>query len=328
MVLHDDFAAAPMPVLAVVKRLPGNMDMIASQQFLQKKTDDIRFPLDLNNVDYQRTLLYFVPAQVSDADFEAAVAASVPDSIGSAFSIMADPKPQLMPWMRGRIVSVFFDDYNLPVEVYQATAEALRSQAGAVGATRLYDYLHSGRPLQQSNYISVIFNSLDSIRSFERFAKDGFQVQIEMSQVSAKENFNAVSVMANIISWAMIVFSMVCLIMFIINMLQSYFQKVKRNLGTFKAFGISSGELIGVYVLILIVIVVASIAMALVFAWLVEVILPLCGVLKDGEYSYLSLWSVKTLVAVIIMIAATIVTVRTVMNRLLRRTPGDLIYDR
>lgn len=326
--LHEGFASAPMPLLAVVKRLPGNMDMIASQQFLQKKNDDIRYPLDLNNIDYQRSLLYFLPAHISKSDFETAIAASVPDSIGTAFSVLDDPKPYLMPWASGRIVSVFFDDYNLPVDVYQATANALQSHDGIDGAIRIYDYIKSERQLQQSSYISVIFNSLDSIRSFERFAKDGFHVQIEMSQVSAKENFNAVSVMANIISWAMIVFSMACLIMFIINMLQSYFQKVKRNLGTFKAFGISSGELIGVYVLILIAIVVSAITMALAIAWFVEIVLPLCNVLKDGEYSYLSLWNVKTLIAVIIMLAATVFTVYAVMSKLLRRTPGDLIYDR
>lgn len=326
--LVDDFAAAPMPVLAVVKRLPGNMDMIASQQFLQKKNDDISFPLDLNNLDYQRSLLYFVPENIPDSEFEDAVTSAVPDSIGMAFSLMPDDKPQLASWMAGHIVSVFFDSYGLPVEVYQATAANIEAAVGEKGVTRLYDYAISDRPLQQSNYISVIFNSLDSIRAFERFAKDGFQVQIEMSQVSAKENFNAVSVMANIISWAMIIFSMVCIIMFIVNMLQSYFQKVKRNMGTFKAFGISSGELIGVYVLIITAIVVTAILIAILLAWLVEMILPVLGVMKDGEYNYLSLWSVKTLMAVVIMLVATVVTVWRVMSGLLRRTPGDLIYDR
>ena len=195
---------------------------------------------------------------------------------------------------------------------------------------RLYDFARlKNNTLGQGNYISVVFNSLDSIRSFEAFAKsDAYRVQLEMAQVSSKENFNAVSVMANILSWAMIVFSMVCIIMFIVNMLQSYFQKVRRNLGTFKAFGISSGALIKVYVLIILAIIVAAIVIALAAAWLVQVLLPLVGVLKDGTFNYLSLWSVKTVVSVLVMIVATVVTVVAVMRKLLRRTPGDLIYDR
>ena len=149
-----------------------------------------------------------------------------------------------------------------------------------------------------------------------------------MSQVSSKENFNAVSVMANILSWAMIVFSMVCIIMFIVNMLQSYFQKVKRNMGTFKAFGISSSELINVYVLILLVIVISAIIISLSVTWLIQLLLPVLGLLKDGQFNYLSLWNMKTVWSVIIVIVATVVTVRVVMTRLLRQTPGDLIYDR
>ena len=149
-----------------------------------------------------------------------------------------------------------------------------------------------------------------------------------MSQVNSKENFNAVSVMANILSLAMIVFSIICIIMFIVNMLQSYFQKVKHNLGTFKAFGMGSDELIRVYVLILLAIVVSAVILALGVAWLIQLLLPIFGVLKDGEFNYLSLWSIKTLLSIIIVIVATVATVRVVMSKLLKQTPGDLIYDR
>ena len=55
--------------------------------------------------------------------------------------------------------------------------------------------------------------------------------------------------MAAILSAAMVIFSIVCIIMFLVNMLQSYFQKVKRNIGTFKAFGMNAAELIYVYVI-------------------------------------------------------------------------------
>ena len=195
------------------------------------------------------------------------------------------------------------------------------------GVIRVYKYAVSDYPIDRLRYLSVYFTSLDSIRAFEKFVKE-YDVEVEMSQVSSKENFNAVSIMANILSWAMIVFSIVCIIMFIVNMLQSYFQKVKRNLGTFKAFGIGSLELINVYVLIMLVIILAAIIMSLAFTWLLQGVLPLLGLLKDGEFNYLSLWNLKTVCSIIIVIVATIVTVFVVMNRLLKQTPGDLIYDR
>jgi uncharacterized BrkB/YihY/UPF0761 family membrane protein len=149
-----------------------------------------------------------------------------------------------------------------------------------------------------------------------------------MAQINAKENFNAVSTMGNILSWVIIVFAIVCIILFIVNLLQSYFQKVKRNLGTFKAFGISNRDLISVYVLIMAVIILAAIVMSVSATWLIQGFLHLFGILKDGMYDYLSLWSIKTFISIIVIVLAAIYTVYVVMRNLLKATPGDLIYDR
>ena len=134
--------------------------------------------------------------------------------------------------------------------------------------------------------------------------------------------------MANILSWTMIVFAVVCIILFIVNLLQSYFQKVKRNLGTFKAFGISNRELITVYVLIMIATILVAIVISLAISLFIQEILPLLGVLKDGKYDFLSLWSSKTFCSIAIIIVSSVVTVYVVMHKLLKLSPGDLIYDR
>ena len=116
--------------------------------------------------------------------------------------------------------------------------------------------------------------------------------------------------------------------MFIVNMLQSYFQKVKRNMGTFKAFGINSAELIRVYIFIMMVIVVVAIMMALAVSWFAELTMPLFGFVREGGFNYLSLWNEKTMWSIAIILFSTIITVCLVMSKLLKQTPGDLIYDR
>ena len=166
------------------------------------------------------------------------------------------------------------------------------------------------------------------LREFENYVRDTFNVKIDMSQINTKENFNAVSTMGNILSALIIVFAIVCIILFIVNLLQSYFQKIKRNLGTFKAFGISNRDLISVYVLIMAVIILAAITVSLSASWLVQGMLHVFGILKDGVFDYLSLWSGKTVCAVAVIILASIYTVYAVMQKLLKATPGDLIYDR
>ena len=99
-------------------------------------------------------------------------------------------------------------------------------------------------------------------------------------------------------------------------------------MGTFKAFGISTRELMGVYIVIIIGIVLAALAIALAVTWLMQLFLPLLGVMKDGEYSYFLLWNARTWWAIGIIIVATTLTVLFVMHRLLHLTPGDLIYER
>lgn len=326
------FAAAPFPLLGVVKRLPGNVDMIASRYFFEQFNNDPLFPFDLNKEEYQKSLIFFADASVAKEALHAAAIEATPDSLKAGLSIVSDDYnsyEKLKSWKDGNIFTLSIDDNNVPVEVIQGIAEGvIKAFEGKADVKRLFDYDGTEHILPEYDYISVNFSNLDSIRSFEAYAKDGFNVQIEMAQVNAKENFNAVSIMANILSWAMIIFSMVCIIMFIINMLQSYFQKVKRNLGTFKAFGINSQSLIGAYSLIIVLIVVAAIVFALILSWGTQELLPLFGIVKDGTFNYLSLWSMKTIWSIIIIVVATLVTVRLVMGKMLNCTPGDLIYDR
>ena len=282
----------------------------------------------MNKVEYANTLAYFVPAEFED--FSEQLKSVAADRIDSYMPVTPFPDEQvdyITPWMNGSIVQVYPHRDKKSIADKAELNKIINNNFAEKGVIRVYKYAVSDYPIDRLRYLSVYFTSLDSIRAFEKFVKE-YDVEVEMSQVSSKENFNAVSIMANILSWAMIVFSIVCIIMFIVNMLQSYFQKVKRNLGTFKAFGIGSLELINVYVLIMLAIILAAIIMSLAFTWLLQGVLPLLGLLKDGEFNYLSLWNLKTVCSIIIVIVATIVTVFVVMNRLLKQTPGDLIYDR
>lgn len=325
--IEEKYAAAPLPLLGVVKRLPMNMDAVASL-YLYEQYQDVRHPLNLNNEAYARNLVFYVPTYLLE-DFKASVPQLAPRGLKKVEALPYEEGMDYMTsWKDGEQMLVYVPDASVSTASLVQFGKNIQKRYADWGVKRLYQYKVVDKPLKERDYLSVSFHRLDSIRAFEHFAKENYNVEIEMSQVSSKENFNAVSVMANILSWAMIVFSMVCIIMFIVNMLQSYFQKVKRNMGTFKAFGISSAELINVYVLILLVIVVSAVLISLSVTWLIQLLLPVIGMLKDGQFNYLSLWNMKTVWSIVIVIVATVVTVRVVMTRLLRQTPGDLIYDR
>lgn len=328
----EDFVCAPVPVLAVVKRLPMNMDMIASRYFYEQQTNDMTHPFNMAKESSQQKLCFFVKKGVANFEEVASQVADrvLPDSLNKNiefYTTEEELQSMLLSWMPGEVKTVYVDE-RAPTVLRVRMCEEILSHFSDLEVTRVYDYEVQDRPSHAFSFLSVNFVSLDSIRAFGNYASNNFGVSVEMSQVYSKENFNAVSVMANILSSAMIVFSIICIIIFIVNMLQSYFQKVKRNLGTFKAFGISSSELTMAYSLILAVIVVMAIVIALLFTWLLQLMLPELGIMKDGEYNYLSLWGMKTIWTIVVIAISTMLTVVVVLHQMLKHTPGDLIYDR
>ena len=328
--MDDEFARLPVPVLAVVKRLPGNVDIISSAYFYQQASNDTTYPFNMCKDSYGRNLCYFIPDGTDVEKLRSAVNDAAAEYTGAEITFDENSfyTPEIIPFRNGQFV-VFdcYDDY-LGYDVWSDINDAVLADYALKGVYRVFAYEFSHYPLNQKAFISVHFEDLDMIRDFENYVRDEFNVKIEMAQINAKENFNAVSAMGNILSWVIIVFAIVCIILFIVNLLQSYFQKVKRNLGTFKAFGISNRDLINVYVLIMAVIILAAIVMSVSVTWLIQGFLHLFGILKDGMYDYLSLWSFKTISSIIIIVLAAIYTVYVVMRNLLKATPGDLIYDR
>ena len=327
------YVKAPVPLLAVVRRLPLNKDILASK-YLNLQYDDQSYPepFNLNKERYVRKLYFFVPSEVSD--FEQGALQCLPDSLhGPTAAVMATEtsvQERLYSWQQGNIKTVYADETRglPPIDAIKDIERKIMSKYESRGVKRVYNYDESSGSVDDrsdsDNGLSIHFNKLDSIRSFERYMKDVWNVQLEMSQVNSKDNFNAVSAMANVLTIALLLFSILSIIIFIVNMMQSYFQKVKRNLGTFKAFGISTSELTKVYVVIIVGIVVVALVVAMAIVWITEMILPL----KEGEFKYIILWNSMTMWAVLIILISTICSVLIVMRRLLRQTPGDLIYDR
>ena len=303
--------------------------MMGTNFLSEQPNNDNSYPFDFNvHKEYIEKLSYFVPEGIENNEIVDVIKRLLPDTLAEAARILNCNYTQMQTWKPGHQIEVSFGQskVSLSTSEWIKINENVLSKLGGKGVTRIYDYMTSDY-FDIDSYLSLTFTTLDHIRDFENFAKSDYHIQIDMSQVASKENFNAVTIMASILSAAMVIFSIVCIIMFMVNMLQSYFQKVKRNIGTFKAFGMNGRELIWVYVLILVMIVFASVVLALLITWSIQGLLPILGIQKDG-FNYLSLWNTTTYVATIVIFVSTIFTVIIVMTRLLSQTPGDLIYDR
>lgn len=329
--------AAPVPLLAVVKRLPMRKEMLVPKNVEVFSNAEA---FQMNQEAYAHDLYYYVPEEVEER-FDVVVkdiSDKIPDSLLNKDMPQLKAKEKLQcnlrSWRKGSIRQLFLLERPNLSTVNDINQDILNVLSES-DIERVYDYTpkpgrgSSNHVNDSYNGLSIHFNQLDSIRSFERYATQRWKgLEIEMSQVNAKENFNSVSTMANILTVALIVFSIIAIVIFIVNMMQNYFQKVKRNLGTFKAFGISTKELIMVYMTIVLGIIVLALLIALTVTWGAELLLNLCGCTKEGGAPHLILWNYRTLFAIVIILSSTVISTLIVMRRLLRQTPGDLIYDR
>ena len=321
------YAKVPIPVLAVVKRLPNNMDVVSTKYFYNQER---ALSLNMYEPYYWNSFIYFIPKGIDVDKFVEDLNAIAEENTSASFYVMENVQlPQMVGYSNGAFVQLSYDyEDDVDYAANQTIDHQVMEQYAEKGVLRVFQYTDNDIIEDPDDYISVYFEDLHQIGVFQEYVKENFKIDIEMSQINAKENFNEVSIMANILSWTMIVFAIVCIILFIVNLLQSYFQKVKRNLGTFKAFGISNYELIVIYVLIMATTILGAVVISLSATWIIELLLPLLGFQKDAAFGYLALWNSKTLFSVIIIVAAALTTVYWVMHRQLRATPGDLIYDR
>lgn len=323
------FLPVALPVLAVVRKLPNNVSMVSANYFYEQyHYNDVTKPFDVTSheADYLHHLIYWVSDEVGQDVFTQYVQQHAPKGIGVSVYDESEKYLSMKSWKNGKMLQVDLGGEQQPIEVFKTMDKAVCSKWNESQVQRVYQMDTYDSPSPRGDFLSVEFRSLSHIRDFEAFAKK-YGISLEMEQVHSKENFNAVTVMAGFLSAAMVVFSIICIIMFMVNMLQSYFQKVKRNIGTFKAFGMNSNELIQVYVLILVMIVCSGVILALLITWGIQGLLPVFGIEKEG-FNYLSLWNKTTYIATAVILASTIITVIVVMTRMLSQTPGDLIYDR
>ncbi len=201
---------------------------------------------------------------------------------------------------------------------------------------RLFDYETRFRSLQtveQYDRISLNFSNLDQLRQFSVLLENNYNLHIDMAQIESRENYNFISRLTGIISLVLIGFSVVSILLFMAYLLKRHLESISRNLGTFKAFGLSDNILINIYVQIVLFILGCATIIGLIlsamfgYAGGMRLILFLFGA-KMETGIYFSLASYYLLLALTLLILFSVITLRAITRKILSNTPGDLIYER
>lgn len=336
-----EYVEVPVPVVAIVRELPGRYDFLVSQHFLNvyevKSAFDVYDKADLH---------FFIHGTLEQAK---TVAESVRKEvkgilIDSLEFEVNGPEESTTHVLHGYNVSVASYGDRKRLAVIDSLGRELMQrgfmQAADMKVERFYSFDNlKEQPRDRENYdaISINLTSLSRVRDLRDFVfntfneEDSSTVEIDITKVREKENFNFMSNMTRIISWLLIFFSALSIGLFLFNLLKMHLARVKPTLGTFKAFGLKDTAMRNIYLFVILRFIasaiVVSTGLAFALGYALDLLLHRFITIEEG-IEYFQMVHENTVLTLVLIVCTTVgVAVFTIRN-LLRQSPGDLIYGR
>lgn len=254
-------------------------------------------------------------------------------------------------WTPGYQVIVEFD----AIPYTYATTEKIVSQISQLPwvrdnkskILRIFDYNIGNNEDEDVNndYLCINFSGgeggLDSIEAFSSYLanelnsgkeKDQTNIlQVDSGNIKEKKNFNYISKMTFLIAALLIVFAILAISFFISNLLKTHLNKVKMNIGTYKAFGLSDKESQQIYLQIMLRFILIGLFISFVVAYVSGNLIGKMfekSLNIDDKPEYFRIFDLQTYILLGIIILVTVAVSYVNINRILSKTPGDLIYNR
>lgn len=333
--------AIPVPVRAVLHTLPGLARFASTSHFFQQRFVSANNPFNVLNENR------FVMAFHGSANEAAQLAKKTERYINQPHVSQSFQVNSIWsePWLANEqhglhLVYVTFTPRNIPYRKINQIFHNIYNHddfAPYHGKLyRMYDYeraLTAVRPMRNYDRIALNFSNLDKLREFSAMLIDSYNLEIDMAQIESRENYNFVSRLTAIISFVLVAFSISSVLLFVVHLLKKHLQSIKRNLGTFKAFGVPNKFLLRIYERIALTILAMATAIALVvsalFGYLggIRQLLILFGS-KMEPGRYYELMSNYLLIAIFMFVVCSIFVIQFVIRVILNHTPGNLIYER
>jgi ABC-type antimicrobial peptide transport system permease subunit len=187
--------------------------------------------------------------------------------------------------------------------------------------------------------VSIFFKELDKIDEFSKFLKDQNEsdsedldkFQLDMTKVKEKKNYLFLSNVSIITSIFLVFFSTAAISLFIYFLLSAHLNKVKMNIGTFLAIGLSTNQSRKIYFSIILQFMISALILsaciALSLGELINYIIKL-NVKSDDDMKYFEFFDWITLLTFFIVLLTSLFVSRFTIRKILFKSPGDLVYNR
>lgn len=327
----------PIPVIAVVKEIPGKNEFCITEYFykaLGQAFDDV-----YDTRDHSQLKIFFKgghdAAQKTKKIFDEILKVEKPDkkffindhteSISKGYDLSVDLGETKFPYQTDSFFNALIK--NNKVENKERIQQ-------------IYSFSAVNENFEKSSYdyLSINFLNLDSVRAFDKFLSDNINsgdqmeaISMDKSQIKEKENFNILSKITSIISYLLILISAMTVSLFIWKIINAHLEKVKSNIGTLTAIGLSEKSTQRNYFIIIFICLIISILSALFLAFLIHAWLNhllRAKIASEQNVNYFQLFHQNILILVIIVIITAMISAWFTITKVLSKTPGDLIYNR
>lgn len=314
-----------VPILAIVKELPDMCDFLMTHGYAQHVLRANADHFNVSTVGFNKRMKIVCKSDDHDAVINAI-------RRNAEFEITDE---NLIPydgcWSDEYSVLEVVTDSTEKYILYQNLFSELRSQF--LDVYRIYELGgnlnadYDRDPQIYSCYFSMNEKLPENVENFRLALKETTGHRLDMSKIDNLKNLAKVQALGNILSWGIFGISIIFTIVFIYFLMSMHFQKIQRNLGTFKAFGINTATLKNIYVSIIVEMVVLSFVIAAFIAAVVTIPINIF-IPREGIYAWVNIFVWQNGVLLFVSLFAAITTVYITAGKLLKNSPGDLIYDR
>ena len=298
----------PIPISAIVKDLKNNADFIMTDKLFNA----IRNRDKVLRSDMHSDYLCFFMKDMSELSIELKK---------KGFSLLNDVEQS--SYINGVIIQTNNISINPPLN-----------------SLKIYDLNKFTSQLKNKklqvvkpDYFTFYLNQLDKVKFLADSLKTNYGIEIEQTKLESKKNLDFFEKLSSLLSYSIILFSILSMIIFITNLVVSHINANKKNLGTLQAFGLSNNYIVILYTSISFILVLISFFTSFFLSEIVgNKIIDLYIYSRGIKNEYLNMLEFSSLGIDIMLfwlvIVPTLFIILRVVLYLYNKTPGDLIYER
>lgn len=323
--VNQNYVFINIPVQDIIQSLPDDLDVIVGERFYKALEND-DFWIDLTDINESAYVQYFVEKNNSSYD-----------DFFSEYDFKQDQS--FKNFVAGTLYKKTFKKND---SLFQTNINSTIDFFKNKDLYRVYDFYKANLdsridPSLKNKFVFQINrNSLGEIRNLNDHLMSSFiylnkSLKIDLSIINAKENFEIIKSLVELLSIAIKFLSILSIFLYLRNLIITHINNNKKNLGTLKAFGLANSVIIYIYSFISIFIIAISFLISYFITFLFgnEFTSFLTNIKMFNSLEEMKFINepIGTIMIVFIVVPA-ILTSLVLFYKLRNKTPGDLIYER